>query len=80
MSGSALRFVGALWVALVLSGCGSLNLGVSVPIGPHTGIGVSVGSDGRVGVGVGVSVGAGQVGVGTSGQLPRKESEEPPSK
>jgi hypothetical protein len=78
MSGSALRCVGALLAVLVLSGCGSLNLGVSVPIGPHTGIGVSVGSDGRVGVGV--SVGGGQVGVGTSGQLPRKESEEPPSK
>lgn len=77
---SASRLVGLMSAVLVVAGCGSINLGVSVPVGPHTGIGVSVGSDGRVGVGVGVSVGGGQVGVGTSGQLPRKEPEEPASK
>lgn len=63
-----------LWLAgllaVVLTGCGSLNLGVSLPIGRHTGVGVSVGGDGRIGVGVGVSAGGGTVSVGTSGKLP----------
>lgn len=59
-----------LLAALGLAGCGSLNVGFSIPVGPHTGVGVSVGSDGRIGVGVGVSAGGGTVSVGTSGQLP----------
>jgi hypothetical protein len=60
-----------LWV---LAGCSSLNLGLSVPVGPHTGVGISVGSGGRIGVGV--SVGVGSVGVSTSGQLPVKKEAE----
>ena len=61
---------------LGLGGCGTVNLGVSIPVGPHTGVGVSVGTDGRVGVGVGVSAGGGTVSVGTSGQLPVKKPED----
>lgn len=56
--------------ALVLPGCGAMQVGFTIPVGPHTGVGVSVGSDGRIGVGVGVSAGGGTVSVGTSGQLP----------
>jgi hypothetical protein len=57
--------------ALLLGGCAAgVQVGVSIPVGPHTGVGVSVGSDGRIGVGVGVSAGGGQIGIGTSGQLP----------
>lgn len=60
-----------------LGACGAgANLGVTLPIGPHMGLGVSVGTDGRVGVGVGVSAGGGQIGVGTSGQLPVKKDED----
>ncbi len=68
---------GAIAVLLAsLAACGTANFGVSVPIGRHTGIGVSVGSDGRIGVGVGVSAGGGTVSVGTSGQLPVKNGEQ----
>ncbi len=68
---------GAVAALLVsLAACGTANFGVSVPIGRHTGIGVSVGSDGRIGVGVGVSAGGGTVSVGTSGQLPAKNDEQ----
>ena len=66
-----------LFCATGLLGCASgMNLGVSLPIGSNVGLGVSVGTDGRVGVGVGVSSGGGQIGVGTSGQLPVKKPEE----
>ncbi|MDM7950450.1 hypothetical protein [Hydrogenophaga sp.] len=56
----------------VLSGCafGGVNLGFSLPIGRNAGVGVSVGSDGRIGTSIGVGVGGGSVSVGTSGQLP----------
>lgn len=66
----------AALVALGLAGCAGngINLGVSLPIGPHLGVGVSVGSDGRIGTGVGVSVGGGTVSVGTSGRLPATDS------
>lgn len=60
----------------LLTGCSTVNMGVSVPVGRGAGVGVSVGSDGRVGVGVGVSVGAGTVSVGTSGQLPVNKDED----
>ncbi len=64
--------------ALLLAGCAAgVQLGVSIPVGPHTGVGVSVGSDGRIGVGVGVSAGGGQIGIGTSGQLPASSSQDP---
>ena len=59
---------------LTLGACSTLNLGLSVPVGPHTGVGVSVGTDGRVGVGV--SVGVGTVGVSAGGQLPVKKEEQ----
>lgn len=70
------RILCAALLPLVLAACGSLNLGVSIPVGPHTGVGVSVGTDGRVGVGVGVSAGGGTVSVGTSGQLPVKKPDD----
>ncbi len=67
-----LSVVSGVWLlAAGLSGCANgVNLGVSLPIGRHVGVGVSVGSDGRIGTGVGVSVGGGSVSVGTSGRLP----------
>jgi len=73
---SPLRLFAVLSAAAALAACGSLNLGVSVPVGPHTGVGVSVGTDGRVGVGIGVSASGGQVGVSTSGRLPKAEPEQ----
>ena len=63
-------------LTLSLAACGSTSFGVSVPIGRHTGIGVSVGPDGRIGVGVGVSAGGGNVSVGTAGQLPVKNDDQ----
>lgn len=63
-----------------LAACGSMNVGFSIPVGPHTGVGVSVGTDGRIGVGVGVSAGGGTVSVGTSGQLPVNKDDETPEK
>ena len=65
-----------LLLAGLLAGCSStgVNLGMSVPLGRHVGVGVSVGSDGRIGTGVGVSVGGGSVSVGTSGRLPAQDS------
>jgi hypothetical protein len=69
---TALRLLPLL--AALAGGCSSVNLGLSVPVGPHTGVGISVGSDGRVGVGV--SVGVGPVGVSSSGQLPVKKEDE----
>jgi len=71
-----MRRLGCLLPALLLTACSSVNFGLSVPVGPHTGVGISVGTDGRVGVGVGVSVGVGSVGVSSSGQLPVKKEEE----
>lgn len=76
------RLLSLAVLPLVLAGCAGsgVNLGVSVPIGPHVGVGVSAGSDGRIGTGVGVSVGGGSVSVGTSGRLPAQDStrETPP--
>lgn len=68
--GLSSRLTAVAALTLVLTGCGSLNLGVSLPIGRHTGVVVSVGGDGRIGVGVGASAGGGTVSVGTSGKLP----------
>lgn len=56
-----------------LSGCSSLGIGVSIPIGGPFGVGVGVGSDGRVGGSVGVGVGGVGVGVGGSTQLPKRD-------
>ena len=54
------------------SGCANMStgVGISFPIGGLGSIGVSVGSDGRIGGSVGVGVGPATVSVGTSGQLP----------
>lgn len=51
-----------------LGACSSVGVGIGVPVGP-VGVGVSVGSDGRIGGSVGVSRGG--VGVGVGGTLPR---------
>lgn len=72
-------FFSVSMAGLLLAGCAAgVQLGVSIPVGPHTGVGVSVGSDGRIGVGVGVSAGGGQIGIGTSGKLPASASQDPP--
>ena len=59
-------------VVAVLGGCasGGVNLGFSLPIGRGAGVGIHVGSDGRIGTSVGVGVGGGSVSVGASGRLP----------
>lgn len=61
----------ALLLAGGLSACASVGVGIGVPVGP-VGVGVSVGSDGRLGGSVGVSRGG--VGVGVGGTLPRGRS------
>lgn len=65
----------ALLLAGGLSACASVGVGIGVPVGP-VGVGVSVGSDGRLGGSVGVSRGG--VGVGVGGTLPRGRSAAPP--
>jgi hypothetical protein len=60
----------ALLTALAGCASGGVNLGFSLPIGRSAGLGVSVGSDGRIGTSVGVGAGGGSVSVGTSGRLP----------
>lgn len=62
-------------MVLVLAGCSGISSGISIgiglPIGGLGGVGVSVGSDGRVSGNVGVGTGHGSVRVGGSAQLPR---------
>ena len=58
-------------VAALLSGCTGVQIGVGLPIGHIGGLGVTLGSDGRVGGTVGVGSGGASVGVGGSAQLPR---------
>ncbi|MDO9073478.1 MAG: hypothetical protein Q7U73_09440 [Rubrivivax sp.] len=53
-----------------LAGCANFSIGLGLPIGGLGGVGVSVGSDGRVGGGVAVGRGPVSVGVGGSTQLP----------
>jgi hypothetical protein len=59
-------------LVLALSGCafGGMNFGVSLPVGRNAGMGVNVGTDGRIGTSLGVGVGGGSVSVGTSARLP----------
>lgn len=73
-----LRWREPLWLlsAALLGGCSSVGVGIGVPVGP-VGVGVSVGSDGRVGGSVGVSRGG--VGVGIGGTLPRRSSPPAPA-
>jgi hypothetical protein len=61
-----------------LTACASsgAHFGVSLPVGRYGGIGVGIGTDGRVSGNVGVGVGGGSVSVGTSGQLPPAKTEE----
>ena len=58
----------------LLSGCAGIHIGVGLPIGHIGGVGISIGSDGRVSAGVGVGSGGVTVGVGGSAQLPRSAS------
>ncbi len=66
-------------VVLGASGCANMStgVGISVPIGPFGSVGVSMGSDGRVGASVGVGVGPATVSVGTSGTLPQSQKGDP---
>ena len=63
-------FVGML--AAALSGCSGMSVGIGLPIGGFGGVGVSVGSDGRVGGNVTVGSGGVVVGAGGTAQLPPK--------
>ena len=55
-----------------LSGCSGMRIGIGLPIGGFGGVGVSVGSDGRVGGNVTVGSGGVVVGAGGTAQLPPK--------
>ena len=55
-----------------LSGCSGMSIGIGLPIGGFGGVGVSVGSDGRVGGNVTVGSGGVVVGAGGTAQLPPK--------
>ena len=57
-------------VGAVLAGCANFSIGIGLPIGNIGGVGVSIGSDARVGGTVGVGTGPVTVGVGGSAQLP----------
>ncbi len=50
--------------AILISGCSSIGLGISVPIGPFGSISIGGNSNGGVSVGAGVGVGGASVGVG----------------
>lgn len=50
--------------ALLISGCSSIGLGVSVPIGPFGSVSIGGNSNGGVSVGAGVGVGGASVGIG----------------
>ena len=54
-----------------LAGCANFSIGLGLPVGGLGSVGVSVGSDGRVGGSVSVGSGPVSVGVGGSTQLPR---------
>ena len=70
-------FVGALAAAIAaaLSGCSGISIGLGLPIGGFGGVGVSVGSDGRLGGSVSAGRGAVSVGVGGTVQLPPKSAD-----
>ena len=73
---AVLTWIIAIFSGTLLTGCASVGVGVSFPIGPFGSVGVGVGSGGRVGASVGVGVGPATVGVGTSGQLPAAQKQE----
>lgn len=58
-------------VVALLAGCTGIQIGLGLPIGHIGGVGVTLGSDGRVGGSVGVGSGGVSAGVGGSAQLPR---------
>ena len=68
-------FVAVLVAAL--SGCSGISIGIGLPIGGLGSVGVSVGSDGRVGGNVTVGSGGVVVGVGGTAQLPPPKSPDP---
>jgi hypothetical protein len=72
-----LRPLTLLCCAILVAGCSGARVGLSVPVGIG-GVGVSVGSDGRVGGSVGVGRGGVGVGVGVGGtmSLPRNEKDQ----
>jgi hypothetical protein len=62
----------AVLVLLVaLAGCSGISVGIGLPIGGFGGVGVSVGSDGRVSGSLGVGTGGVSMGVGGTAQLPK---------
>ena len=61
----------ALAAGAVLVGCAGINIGIGLPIGGLGSVGVSVGSDGRIGGGISVGSGGVMVGVGGTAQMPR---------
>jgi hypothetical protein len=61
---------------VVLAGCSSVGFGISVPIGGIGSVGVTIGSDGRVGGNVSVGTGGVSVGVGGTADLPRPKPED----
>lgn len=65
------RIAAPLALALTFTGCTGISIGIGLPIGGIGGVGVSVGSDGRVSGSVGVGTGGVSVGVGGSAQLPK---------
>ena len=58
-------------LVVLLAGCSGIHIGIGLPIGHIGGVGVSLGSDGRVSGSVGVGSGGVSVGVGGSTQMPR---------
>ncbi len=71
----------AAWVALgllMLAGCTSVGIGLSLPIGGLGGISIGMGSDGRVSGGV--SVGSGGVNVGVGGTAQMLPPQDPPAR
>jgi hypothetical protein len=60
----------ALAVAGLLAACGTVGVGISLPIPGIGSIGVGGTSDGRVSGGVSVGTGNARVDVGASGRLP----------
>ncbi len=71
------RLLATAGLAAVLLGCGSIGVGVSLPIGGLGGIGVGASSDGSVSGGVGVGNGPVSVGVSGSSRFPARLEDKP---
>jgi hypothetical protein len=59
-----------------LAGCSSIGIGISLPIGGLGSVGVSVGSDGRVGGSVSAGRAGVSVGVGGTAELPQPKPDD----